>query len=210
MGLKEKFRKHPTISITFSLIILLIIILGLGEWFYFDLFKPREDQKIINLHSASIIILTLLLVWVAWIQLYSLNNINKADFLLRIDDRFGSDQIIKARTIIHKFYCESRSEEICQETHIKKISERIKEIGTNSEKADDFVCLLNFLDFLETISYFANNNYLSKRDVQELIAESLTFYYKVFEPWIYYRRQKYSNDNFYREVENLVKDINKT
>lgn len=183
----------------------------------FSLLNNKENGDITDFHSIMIIFLTLALVWVAWIQLGSLNKTGKSDFLMRIDDRYGSEPIIKARAIIHRLYLSTKNdgEEISDEIHLKRMAGEIKKIGQgkdsseNSSKgsSEDFLYLLNFLDFLETIAYFANRNDISKNDVNELLGGSLTYYYKVFEPWIYYRRGKYKDSSYYFQLEKLVKKI---
>ena len=149
------------------------------------------------------------LVGVAWYQLRGMNETAKADFLLRIADRFGRHEIVQARKVIHEFYCEKRSDQSCVDAHIDRISKKIKEIGTDKEKAEDFILLLTFLEFLDTTAYFCKKGYLSKTDIEELVSGSMTYYYKVFKAWIYYRRQKYNDNRYYCELENLVDEINR-
>ncbi len=201
----------------FSSIAILFVLLALFLWFtvflYPDLFSNAQGQQhehaIVKIYSACLIFLTFALVLVAWIQLASLNKTSRSDFLLRIDDRYGSVEIIKARAIIQKFYCQIKKENtnISTQEHINKISEKIKEIGSKEKCADEFTHLLNFLDFLETISFFCKKNFISIKEIKELSGESLTYYYKIFKPWIDYRRKKYDNKNYYKQLEWLAEKI---
>jgi len=155
-------KKKAIISIMLPALITLVVLiflLSIAEYIYFDFFTDK-DKSIIRIHAAALLVLTLIFICVAWFQLKNLNITSKADFLLRIDDRFGSREIIRARKIIHEFYCETNQENIRVETHINNISEKIKEICEDKDKAEDFVYLLNFLDFLETISYFCHKDYI--------------------------------------------------
>lgn len=165
---------------------------------------PQIDNKLKHLHDAYILLLTLVLIIVAWNQLRKFNNRSRADFLLRIDNRYGSKEIIKARAIIHGFYCLTRLNASNHETHIRKISDEIKKIGIKVEEADKFIHLLNFLDFLETIAYFANKNYITREDVSELLGGSMNYYYEIFSAWIYYRRHKYKDDSYYCQIQKYV------
>ncbi|MCZ4682685.1 DUF4760 domain-containing protein, partial [Legionella pneumophila] len=153
--------------------------------------------------------LTLIIVCVGWLQFGDLNKTTKGDFLLRIDERFGHETIIKARAIIHKFYCETYDENICKETHRRIIGEKIMEIILVKKQSTNFIYLMNFLDFLETIAYFTNKNYMSEKDIKELLGGSIPYYYEVFKPFINYRRAKYNSENYFCELERLIYKINK-
>jgi hypothetical protein len=166
-------------------------------------------------HAIFIVGLTFLLVIVAWVQLQKIKEAARADFLLRVDDRYGGELTVEARTIIHIFYrdadklCEKK-ELITEDARIRHIQSKIKELGQSKNEDDckKFVCLLNFLDFLETIAYFCNHEHLAKEDINELLGGTLTFHYKVFESWICYRRCKYKDEKYYIELEKLVKNEN--
>lgn len=207
------FREHRS-NIIFYVIFLSFFILVLVDLFYSHSFLKVLSDKgkdaygdIADLHAVSMIILTLGLVWVAWFQLNGINETDQNDFLMRIDDRYGSLPIVKARTIIHRLYCQTRDKDVSQEIHIQKIAEKIKEMGLQENDASNFICLLNLLDFLETIAYFANRKSISKKDVSELLGGFLSYYYHVFEKWICYRRCKYKDNTYYCEIEKLVKEI---
>lgn len=172
-----------------------------------------ENKGMHTFNAAAILILTVILIIVAWYQLEGLNTTSKANFLLKIDERWGSSEIITARTIIHRLYREVRKEVACscEEELIKGVANKIRIIGRSSKKDDvsDFILLLNFLDFLETITYFANQNYISKIDIDELSGESIFFYYKVFKSWINYRREKYNNSHYYEALKTFIENKTK-
>lgn len=198
-----------------------IIALMVSEHFYTNWF--HHDHGVEVLYYISIVALTGLIAFIAYYQLHILNKTSKDEFLLKIDERYTSAEIVKARTIIQRLYCETKEENqiLCNDSHIEKISEKIREIGkckyikkhsasksTNHEECyKDFTILLNFLDFLETVAFFTNKKSLETTDLQELTGESMLYYYKIFKPWIYYRRSKYNNDNYYCEIQKLAKEI---
>src|SRR5579872_2110004 len=96
--------------IIWPLIIILLIVAFSADFDFIDNHqKVRQhiDSNIINIHAASIILLTIALILVAYTQLCNLNKTSRGDFLLRIDDRYGSAEIIKARAIIHRLYRKS-------------------------------------------------------------------------------------------------------
>ena len=177
------------------------------------LFDTQKEisSNILRFNAAAIIILTIFLICVAWLQLSNLNKTSRADFLLRIDDRYGRTEIIKARAIIQELYRKAapQSEKISEEVYIQRISDGIKDIGQGEspEQCEKFAYLLNLLDYLESISYFANKNYISLNEIDELVGGSMQFYYKIFKAWIKYRQIKYDNLSYYCEFEAVIKKI---
>ncbi len=212
------FKHKPTGWLILSgtaFLIVLSILLSIAELSHFDFFNDRKSE-ITNLHAASLIILTILLICVGWYQLMHLNKSTKADFLLRIDDRYGSKSNVEARKIIHEFYCEAMSEiknkeELSTKTVLNiatdKIAKKILEIELDKKKATNFIHVLNLLDFLETIAYFCNNEYISPKDINELVGGSIIKYYEVFKPFIKKRREEYDDNDYYCEVEKLAENL---
>ena len=205
--MKKYYEKRPPLFIVISLLVIIVVLISIGQLFYTNLYDDK-NHDIIELHAAVLIILTFSLICVAWIQLRGINKTSKGDFLLRIDDRYGSLEIIKARIIINRLYYKTRAKDISSESHIKKIAEEIKKLGENEDceekKNEDFIYLLNFLDFLETVAYFSNKDYISQKDINELLGNSLNYYYKVFKQWICYRRCKYDDKTYYCELEEFI------
>lgn len=182
-----------------------------------------QDRGINNFYSACLIFLTFTLVIVtgalarvAWIQLAKIQSTAQADFLLRIDDRYGSPSIIKARAIIHRLYI-ATDKNICKDKRDEILASKIKELYENLKFHKDFIHLLNFLDFLETIAYFSNQGYVEVKEINELLGGSLEYFHKIFTPLVghlrYHYRDDLSNPSYYRELDKLVdkiKSINKT
>lgn len=196
-----------------------IIVLSLIIWFlenhYINVVADNTSHKNLELaaehfNAAAIVILTLIIFCAGWIQFKDLNKTSKGDFLLRIDEKYGQPENIKARTIIHKYYCLTKDEYSDVTTHVRKMSVMVKQTKYKFEEAENFVYLLNFLDFLETISYFANHDYISEKEVNELIGCSLKYYFCVFDDLIKERRLKYKSNNYYCELEALAKKIQKS
>ena len=178
----KHFKKYGWPYLFLALLTLLIISI------FLELALPMlssfdKDKGIPTLYNITLPILTLALICVAWIQLAGLSKISKADFLLRIDTRYCSAESVKARIIIHKFYCKTRNG-VCEEVHIKKIANEIKKLGesSNDKDCENFISLLNFLDFLETAAYFSNKNYINRKEIGELCGNSIVYYYKIFKP----------------------------
>lgn len=173
--------------------------------------NPADIRHIEAIHHASLIILTFILACIAWIQLGGINKTGQGDFLLRIDERFGNTEIIKAREIIHFIYAESKKEDKkTEEQHCEFIANYINDLGENYndiDKMKQYICLLNFLDFLETVSLFGNEGYISIELVNDLMNQSLIFFFTIFKKRIDERRWKYKDPSFYIQFEKLVKRL---
>jgi len=202
------------ILIVIFLIIPILELLKIKRYYLFG----SEDHGISNFYSACLILLTFslvivtgLLARVAWIQLAGIKNMAQADFLIRIDDRYGSEPILKARHIIQRLYRESNNlyPGAPESVHRSHIAIRVNEISENINTSEEYTYLLNLLDFLETISYFANKGDISESDIKNLMGPSMGFFFIIFTPRIEARRRKYSNENYYCELEKLVIKMNK-
>jgi hypothetical protein len=165
----------------------------------------------IDMGSLLIAIATFSLACVAWLQLTKLNRISKADFLIRIDERFNKKDLLEAKMIIDTFYREvTKKKPNLDEVEIAElISDKIKKLGKDKKKQSsrNFVLLLNQLDFLETISYFANQGYVQIDELDELYGYTLIWYYNIFKNWITYRRIKYGKASYYCEFEEVIDKI---
>ena len=157
-----------------------------------------EDAGVERFYAGAIIVLTILLLAVAWFKFGSLNNITQSDFLLRIDERFSSREIMRAREIVHEIYLE--------DSRIDVMADKILDIADNSKKSDEFIHIINFIDFLETIAYFCNKDRVSSKAIEELTGGSITYYYKVFKKWIERHRHRHGS-RYYSEIERLAKKI---
>lgn len=179
-----------------------------GEHYFGD-----GDSNIVKINAASIIILTALLLLVAYWQLEHILNqikdqkdIAQSQFLLKIDERFGSSNIIKAKAILHKIYLKTKNKnEISGKIHTNEMGRTI--VRDSPDQSEDFTYLMGLLNLLETLSYFANMGKINKKDVQDLLQGSLFYYYDVFEAWIYERRNKYHDKLYYDEFKKLVETL---
>ncbi len=195
-------------SYLFFFSILIVALLYLGEGRFYDVFHSKiRENHVSDWNDIIIILLTLIIVCAGWMQFKNLNETSKGDFLLRIDERFGSPEILKARIIIHEFYCLTNKEDIDLNIHILRISEMILGTKNKIESSEKFIYLYNFLNFLETIAYFTNNNFISLEDINELLGGSLKYYYLTFQLLIEDRRTKYRSEYYYCELQTLAEKI---
>lgn len=152
---------------------------------------------------------TVALAVVVYLQLKKLHDTNKlqektakGDFLLRIDERWTSQEILEARTIIHGIevnLCFSSKEKE------EEIGNEIVRLSKTSKEKKDFMSLVNFLDFLETIGFLFVNNYIEAISLDELCGDSIKIYYKVFLPYIKSREGICDYSGFRRLYEELNK-----
>lgn len=148
---------------------------------------------------------TLGLLLFAWWQLQSIKKTNFGRFLLEIEARYGGEDILKARTILHEIYRDCKDPCACRQ--FDAIHQRIKKIGQDKEKAEKLVLLKNFLDFLESISYYQRKKYLDEEDICEMFDCNIPYWFKVYEAWIQHLRVRDKNPALYCEFERLAKKI---
>lgn len=132
---------------------------------------------------------------------------------MRIDSRFGSDDIMKAKIVIQEISCRIGGTAVADDAHIAAISAEVDRLREKTETAPQFIQLLSFLDFLETIAYFANEELISMDDIQELLGtETVVYYYRIFKDSLICSQRKYlnvSNNIDYSHLDVLVKRIMK-
>lgn len=199
------------IGIAILFILLIVGFIADIDLIFKSTYNEEIDKHILHIHAASIIILTIALIYVGWKQLENLNQTTSADFLLRIDNRYSNLEIIKARIIIQQLYRKTTlpGQEYSESEVTKKIADEIKLIGRESsnESCEKFIYLLNLLDFLETIAYFSNRNFVGATEIDDLLGHTILFNYKIFKYWIRYRRKKYKKNDYYSELQELVEKI---
>ncbi|MBX9585709.1 MAG: hypothetical protein K2X50_00480 [Gammaproteobacteria bacterium] len=200
------------LSITMVFFCLAVVI---DIFFDFDLvnnlldYKHSPDSKDpVKFHAAVILILTIAILLGSWRQIYNANKISKNDFIMRIDQQYSSLQSIKARAIIHKIYREIGPDSISRQYRITETARKVALMRTSTKKYEmrDFIYLMNFLECLETISFFANNNAIGQDDLKLLSGPSIKFYYQVFKLFITERRTETDNNSYYVELEKFIQN----
>lgn len=192
-----------------------------------------ETSNYIELHALFLIIFTGIIILVAYTQLSSISRTVKTDFLMKLDERYGSIEIIQARQIIHRYYRFSKDSntdraqetvrryriltnnnilsenELIELIHWRQIGKAIDKLSKASDPASqkEYILVLNLLDFLESISYYANNGHIEQKQIDDLMGISLVFFYAIFKLRIKKRREKYGINSFYEQFENLSKKI---
>ena len=170
-----------------------------------------RQTQIDRINSASIIILTLFIVWVAWIQLSHLRKISQSDFLIKIINHFSDKSIIQALEIVHRIRLESENENgQHSDKHTSFIAKRIREIRDDPNNINEYLLLKSFLDYLEHIAYLCNENYISIKDIENCIGERICDYYDYFRDLINYCKstQIRNKDNAYKQLSILFDKLN--
>lgn len=151
---------------------------------------------------------TFALFIVGWRQLIQMGKTSRADFLLQLDKRYSSPEIMEARISLQELISKSG-----QKTPLEIAKILVDEMDNLNEKTDresckKFIFLRNFLEFLETVAYFGNKGFISSEEINELIGATLCFNYDIFKRWIYQHRGKPGNKKYCSELEDWV-DANK-
>lgn len=160
---------------------------------------------------------TAALAFIAYNQLSGISKNAKAEFLLRVDERWGEKEILDARTIIHKMYLPLKKKgkksnlrgSSLREYYEDVISESIIEMSESAESPEDFLKLLNYLDFMETIGFLWKNGYIEVEEINSLCGNSICFNYRIFKKYIKNRREEKMNEKFYENFEKLADEIQK-
>lgn len=201
------------ISVLLVILVMLVYFVLHYALHWWDLNSRREDSNVLEIHFVSLILLTIGLITVAYVQLKKSNENLRGEFLLEIDRRFASSEIAKAEMVIQAL-CWQYSIKDVNDPNIQQVSKAIRQIVenksnldvvVNSEKA---VYLINFLDFLETIAYFRNENLVSTDDIEKTLGGTLCYYHTIFKDLIEHQRAYLNKQDYYGALEKVVKEIN--
>lgn len=197
-----------------SWIFLIPIIVFAFLWFLpgLDFFKFSDNQtgqEHAFIYYGSIITLTLILAFIAYSKSNSALKQSKINYLLEIDERFCGSEIIHAREIIHEFYLTATElyPDFDNDQIKPIIGKMINDIHNNIGRKRDFIYLLNFLDFLETIGYLYVKKGVTIPELNELLGNSIVYFYEIYEPYIKHRRKK--DPKFYDQFEKLYESVNR-
>ncbi|MBM3469025.1 MAG: hypothetical protein FJX71_06315 [Alphaproteobacteria bacterium] len=157
--------------------------------------------------------------FIAWIKLTKVNDQNETDILLSIDKRWGNHESIKARMVIHKLYrdineryknCIENLPKEEKDTFIQaQLGYEIAHLSKEITLTDDFIYLLNFLDFMESIAFLVKEDRVTPERLNALCGESLMFNYKIFKPYMDEKRDRHGDKSFYVNFDYLYKKLSK-
>lgn len=237
----DGIKANPIISsITFIVVFSIIGVCILNYYcFGVNLIKEKEGESFHEI-EAFLYWLTaisgLALAIIAYVKISKFQGLNEAEFLLRIDERWGDSKMVKARQIIHRIYrdIQAPADKFQNyEIEYKKIGDVVTALSlyTDSQKnenyrilnerfneqqkiinklklgGDDFIILLNFLDFLETIGFLYKEGHITLEKVNAMCGESLKFHYGVFEGYIKFKQSKHNEKSYYTNFKKLYRDI---
>jgi hypothetical protein len=219
--INQFYHKYTIISVILITISISALFVAICFWLTDLDIHPVENSTmpiIDKINSASIIVLTLLIVLVAWFQLEKLKDISKkdlnvteSDFLLRIINHFSDKSIIQALEIIHRMRLDSENKNgHNSDTHTSFIAKEIRDIRDDPNNIGEYMLLKNFLDYLEHIAYLSNEGYISIKDIENCMGERITDYYDYFRDLINYFKfiQPSRKDNIYKQLKLLVDTLN--
>lgn len=140
-------------------------------------------------------------------QLSSLNKTNQSEFLLRIDERWSSESILIARMYFHTLLLELRAKNNNVDPDISIIGYKLIEMSRDETKVKEYIYLKNLLEFFETIGFLYAQERINTKEADELIGNSILYFYKAYEPYIIHQRKNKNDNNLYYELENLYKNM---
>jgi len=185
-------KKHKTIIC----IIIIAISMGIALIFLEFSFIDHNHFHSLAYLTAALVAVTGVLAAVAYKELNALSEISRrsaeqlkelsstarTDFLMRIDRRYSSEEILKAREIIAEIKRKHG------EYSSKRFQNEMKNIKENKDQkksySKEYVYLLNLLDLLETISYLCYKDHITPAQIHELFGNAIKNYQIIFKCWL--------------------------
>lgn len=150
------------------------------------------------------------LIWIAYTKMSTIATSSRIRYLMDIDKRWMSPEIIAAKTIIHKIYLEIKNKNVdySYDTIEALIGEKILEMHKSEEGDDikDSISLLSYLEFMETIGYLHRTQKLRITDIEGLCGHSIKFNYCIYRSYIKYKQTE-QDEKFFIEFEALYYDL---
>ncbi|MGQ3888464.1 DUF4760 domain-containing protein [Legionella sp. CNM-1927-20] len=204
--MKRFIRNKPLWSSFILLIIITVIFVGV--YFYLKLNDEHQNFETGLTYSVLALFVSAILILLAYIKTQEAIEQSRISYLLRIDERWASPEIIRAREVIHKLYLDAKTMHPQYENQQIKplIAQKIMDLNDDESQIEEFIKLLNFLDFLETIGYLHSRKAITTEEVTELLGNSIIYFYDIFSIYIAYRR-KTKDPDFYIKFEKLYLEV---
>jgi len=211
-NLKKYVREHPIVFIT-ALLILIILLSIIINYCFYDVMNESHKKNSVSEINALLYFLTgaatLALAIIAWHKLTGIKEQSEAQFLLQIDKRWSSKEILDARKTLHGIYREASQNKEISKDILSEIGKKIIRMS-ESDKEDEqnkFIELLNFLELMESVGYLCEKGHVKAEDLDSLFGESLEFNFEIFKPYISHKRKKHGKDEFFSKFELLYLDL---
>lgn len=107
-----------------------------------DLFHWSIKEYLVNLNTALTVLFTFLLVFIAWYQLHSLNQTNRSSFILQIENRYGSEEILRGRILLEEIRFKISPNDGNLNNKYLEVLNQMKHI--QQKHHDDFILIQNF------------------------------------------------------------------
>jgi len=195
---------------TFGIAIVALLLISASFWLIHPYLKLDEKQHSLDINMiyyVFAVFISFVLAFIVWIKSKEALTRARMTYLLRIDERWSSTEIVEAREVIHELYLEAKKSNPKYENEQIKpiIAQDIMELKDNKDEIKEFIKLLNFLDFLETIGYLHDKEAITTEEVSELLGNSIIYFYDIFSLYISYRRNK--DIGFYIKFEKLYLEL---
>ncbi len=160
--------------------------------------------------NIALIIISSAVAIIAWVQLSKIGGSAQVSYLLEFDKKWGSEELITARALIHKPYIECQKLNLNDADMFNTLGQYIIALSMQDNKPEDvknFMYVLSLLNFFEAVGFIYNRTYLKPAKINELMGQSIKFYYKTFESYIAYRRNKHGDVSFHKEFEKMFESL---
>ena len=87
----------------------------------------------------------------------------------------------------------------------RKVTERMRTAEQENHK--DYFLLTRPLDFFEELAFLVRKNYIPLEDARRTFGGPIVTYYKLFEDYVKEMRQEPGNEDAYKELEKVIKNL---
>ena len=204
--MKRLIKEHKVFFLFMLLIITVIIFFCVHH--FFNIANDKQIPEDSLAYYVLALFTSVILILLAYVKTEEAIEQSRTNYLLRIDERWSSAEIVRAREVIHKLYLDAKEAYPKYDNEQLKpiIAQAIMELNDNQDQIEQFIKLLNFLDFLETIGFLHYKKAITTEEVSELIGNSIIYFYDIFSIYIAYRRRT-KDKGFYTKFENLYLEV---
>lgn len=133
-----------------------------------------EDKSFEKVGHLLLLFVAIITALMAYLQFVKLNRTAWGNLLAKLEQRYGSGEILEARKILHKIKIKYKN----NDDPINSIQTEIANLRnkTDDESVNSYILIYNLLEFFESISYYEKIGYIDFHDVCEMFADISTLY----------------------------------
>jgi hypothetical protein len=193
------------------IVTLIFVITALFNYFWYNLEKAPAYHAVESWLLFVTGVGTAVLAFIAYDKFSGV----QGNFLLQIDARWSAPDMVAAKIRLRTIFLESKIKNMSKCEAIAKM-EAYEEVGkilwkmsTEIKRQEEFACIKNLLDFMETIGYFYKEGYVGAEALNELCGSAIIEIYKLFEKYITMKQkeQETKKGTYYVHFKELYEEL---